>query len=115
MRGKQRFAALFEQLGGLSAGGALSLDDQLGGFRSSRAPGQAVLISDLLQPDGYERALGALAAIGFDTTVVQVLAPEEVRPEAGGDVELVDLESGERVQVGLSPRASLKFLAKTGR
>jgi hypothetical protein len=92
-------------LDGLVADGALELDGRLAEFRPTGAVGQAVLISDMLHPDGFEQGLGALAAAGFDTAVVQVLSPEEVEPVAGGDVELLDLESGERVQVGLSPQA----------
>ena len=112
LRGKHRFAELVGMLDGLAAGGPLGLDAQLGGFRPSGATGHAVLISDMLHPDGYDGGLAALASAGFETAVVQVLSPEEVEPAAGGDVELLDLESGVRVQVGLSPQAVDTYRAR---
>lgn len=112
LRGKQRFAELLGQLGGLAAGGPGGLDAHLAALRPSGPVGQAVLISDMLHPDGYEQGLGALVAAGFEAAVVQVLSPEEVEPQAGGDVELLDLESEERVQVGLSPQAVATYRAR---
>lgn len=112
LRGKQRFGELLAQLGGLAAAGPGGLDAHLAEPRPSGPLGQAVLISDMLHPDGYEQGLGGLVANGFEAAVVQVLSPEEVEPEAGGDVELVDLESAERVQVGLSPQAVATYRAR---
>ena len=112
LRGKQRFAELVGQLDALAAGGPGGLDAHLAAPRPSGPIGQAVLISDMLHPDGYEQGLGALVAAGYEAGLIQVLSPEEVEPEAGGDVELVDLESEERVRVGLSPQAVATYRAR---
>ena len=63
--------------------------------------GQTVLISDLLAPD-WEAALRRLPSRGDDLTVVHVLADDDLRPGAVGEVDLVDIETGHRVAVSLS-------------
>jgi hypothetical protein len=54
-----------------------------------------VLVSDLLDPAGYEQGLRALLERRFEVHVIHVLAPEEMNPQAGGDLRLVDSETGE--------------------
>jgi hypothetical protein len=65
----------------------------------ARQAGMAFVISDFLDPAGYEEGLGALVARGFEVTVVQVLAPEELNPTAFGDLRLVDAETGRMQEV----------------
>jgi hypothetical protein len=60
-----------------------------------------VLISDLLSPS-WEKALGRLAARSGDMVVLHTLSPEELRPTLGGDVRLIDRESGAAVSVTLN-------------
>ncbi len=47
----------------------------------SRQSGLAVVISDLLDPAGYEAGVRALLERRFDVHLVHVLAPEEMKPE----------------------------------
>lgn len=113
LRGKQRFREHLAALGALEAAGQLGLDVEIeGSWRSNpvgqalrQRSGQAVLISDLLQPDGYQKTLEALGGAGLQLSVVQLLSPQELEPAPGGDYELQDVESGEKVQVGMSPQA----------
>jgi uncharacterized protein (DUF58 family) len=105
LRGKQRFGDLVAALDGFHAAGKLELDAELAAFRPAGAAGQAVLISDMLHPAGYAAGLDALARAGLQPSVIQLLSPQELRPEPGGDLELEDVESGEKVEVGLSPAA----------
>ncbi len=72
--------------------------------------GVMVVISDFLDPGGYERALRALGAVGgFDTYCMQVLSPGELDPASeterglSGDVRLADIESGKAAQVTVTP------------
>ena len=67
-------------------------------------PGLTVVCSDLLTPD-WEAGLARLPARGADVVVVHVLAPEDLRPELVGDMDLIDAEHGGRVAVSLSPEA----------
>jgi uncharacterized protein (DUF58 family) len=105
LQGKQRFGELLVTLDAIEAKGSLTLNSELASIRRTLAGGQAVLISDMLHSDGYEDGLQSLSKMGLEPSVVQVLSPQELEPETGGDLELEDLESGERVEVGLSPQA----------
>ena len=91
---------LFEWLGGLEAGGVTDLNAGLRGYAvAGGRPGLAVLISDLFSPTGYVEGLTALAARGHEVAVVHVLAPDEVEPPLGGDLRLLDVETGEPQEV----------------
>ena len=62
-------------------------------------PGVVVVISDFLDPEGYEVALTSMLGCSFDVCCVQVLSPEEVAPEIAGDLRLVDAETGDMREI----------------
>jgi uncharacterized protein (DUF58 family) len=76
------------------------LEQSLATF-TSRAAGLVVLISDLLSPS-WQKALSKLAARGGEVVVLHTLSPQELRPTLGGDVRLIDRESGAAVSVTLN-------------
>lgn len=95
-RGRGHFLSLLDFAGRLRAGGPTGLSEGLAAYAlRSREAGVAVLISDLLDPAGYERGLKALLERHFDVHVIHVLAPEEVDPILAGDLRLTDAETGE--------------------
>ena len=95
-RGRSQVLALMDFLTRLRAGGATSLNDGLSTYAlRSREAGLAVLISDLMDPGGYERGLKALLERRFDVHVVHVLAADEMNPAFGGDLRLLDAETDE--------------------
>jgi uncharacterized protein (DUF58 family) len=105
-RGRRHFVELVEFLGRLRAGGVTGLNEGLIDYaRRAREPGPAIVISDLLDPAGYATGVGALAEHRFDVTVLHVLAPEEASPTFGGDLRLVDSETGEAREVTLDSEA----------
>ena len=57
------------------------------------------MLSDFLDPAGYESGLTALLGRGFQVDVVQILAPEEIAPTTFGDLRLVDSETGATQEV----------------
>ena len=59
--------------------------------------GCIVLLSDLFGDDGWDTALREMRRMGHEVVVFHVLTPEEHTLPPGGDMELVDLETGERV------------------
>ena len=65
----------------------------------------AVLISDLMDPAGYERGLKSLLERRFDVHVIHVLAADEMNPGFGGDLRLVDAETGEMRDLTLDGEA----------
>ena len=95
-RGRNQFMALASFLSGVRAGGATSLNGGLANYAArGREPGIAVVLSDFLDPAGYETGLRALLERRFDIHVVHLLDPGEMNPEFGGDLRLIDSETGE--------------------
>jgi uncharacterized protein (DUF58 family) len=100
VRGRKSALAYFGHLGALAAGGAANLNEALRrGALEARHAGLAVVLSDFLDPQGWEQGLAALLARGFQVQAVQVLAAEELAPVAYGDLRLVDSESGATQEV----------------
>ena len=101
--GRNGVAELFARLETLEADGAGSLSrtatEVLG---RHRGPGMTVLCSDLLEPD-WNTALQRLPARGSELVVMHVLGEGELDPPELGDVDLVDVETGERVAMTLTP------------
>ena len=64
--------------------------------------GIVVLISDLMDKNGYEDGLRYLMAQRMDPYIVQVLSPEEVEPEIKGDLRLVDCEDDDETEISVS-------------
>ena len=77
-----------------ASGGADFSETLRRGALEARHTGLAIVLSDFLDPAGYESGLTALVGRGFQVNVVQILAPEELAPTTLGDLRLVDSESG---------------------
>jgi uncharacterized protein (DUF58 family) len=95
VRGRKSAMEFFQNISRLAARGAGDLNEGLRrGALASRQTGVALVLSDFLDPAGYEAGLTALTGRGFQVNVVQILAPEELNPPTYGDLRLVDSESG---------------------
>lgn len=95
VRGKKSALTFFQRLSELTAGGAAAFNTSLRrGAMEARQTGVALVLSDFLDPSGYEDGLAALVARGFQIHAVQILAAEELTPESFGDLRLVDAETG---------------------
>ncbi|HEV2391250.1 MAG TPA: DUF58 domain-containing protein [Verrucomicrobiae bacterium] len=100
MRGKKSALQFFQNLGALTAGGPADFNQTLRrGALEARHTGLAVVLSDCLDPAGYEPGLTALVGRGFQVDLVQILAPEELAPATFGDLRLVDSETGAMQEV----------------
>ncbi len=88
----------------------VSLADGIRDF-TLRATGTGVvmLITDLLDKNGYESALRMLLARRMDVYLVHLLAPEDLDPEIAGDLRLVDSEDGDIAEVTVSKRLLQKY------
>ncbi len=71
----------------------------------NRQPGIAIVISDLLSRQGFEEGLKHLMERRYEVVLLHVLAPTEVHPAIGGDMKLVDSETGNVVDITLNQRA----------
>jgi uncharacterized protein (DUF58 family) len=69
-----------------------------------RNPGKGivVLVSDLMDKQGYAGALKYLLSREMDVYVVQVLSAEELAPAIAGDLKLVDCEDQDSAEISAS-------------
>ena len=109
-RGRVQVLPLLGFLADLRAAGGTGLNDGLVNYaRRARDPGLAVLISDLLDPCGYDTGLRALQERRFDVHVIHLLAREEMSPSFTGDLRLKDAETGETREVTFDGQASRSY------
>lgn len=95
VRGKKSSMQFFRNVNALTASGAADFNQALRrGALEAKQTGVAVVLSDFLDPAGYEPGLTALIGRGFQVNSVQILAPEELNPTTYGDLRLVDSETG---------------------
>ncbi|MDX1953374.1 MAG: DUF58 domain-containing protein [Verrucomicrobiota bacterium] len=95
VRGRKSSMEFFRNLSQMTAQGTANFNDALRrGALMARQTGVAIVLSDFLDPAGYEPGLSALVGRGFQVSAVQILAPEEVNPSTFGDLKLVDAETG---------------------
>lgn len=92
-----RVAAWLETAGTLD--GAMGLSTALREFaRQNARPGLLVVLSDGLDPTASNE-LRVLGGRGFEVSLIQILAPEELDPDLEGDLRLLDAESGAPVEL----------------
>lgn len=92
-RGRHNSWRMFEYLENLSPTETTSLEVGVRNFglRNS-GRGVLLLVSDLMDKQGYETALRFLSARRMDAYVVHLLSREELRPDVVGDLRLIDCE-----------------------
>src|SRR5262249_44822082 len=74
VRGKKSAIQFFQNLSALTAGGPANLNEALRrGALEARQAGLGVVLSDFLDPAGYEAGLAALVGRGFQVDLVQIL------------------------------------------
>ena len=70
----------------------------------------SILISDLLEPiELLEKALKKLQAYKQELYVIQLLGHEEINPHYHGDLELLDSETGDRVNVSMNRIVKVRY------
>jgi uncharacterized protein (DUF58 family) len=102
LRGKPGIPALLAFVETLSPGGTTELGASLAAVtRSGHRPGLAIVISDLFSPGDLWSGLSGLRARGDEVVLIQPLAPDEIEPALGGDLRLVDVETGAGQEVSI--------------
>lgn len=113
VRGRRRIGTVLRHLDGLEAEGETDLARTVDELLARRTrPGLVVVTSDLLDPGGYQRPLDRLLAERHEVAVFHVLSRDELDPEPGGDLVLVDAERGSRVEVSLDARTVRAYRAR---
>ncbi|GIL11349.1 MAG: hypothetical protein BroJett038_00690 [Chloroflexota bacterium] len=100
VRGRGFGLPMLAYVGGLKAAGITDLNAALKDYalRAGR-PGLCFIISDLLMPGGYQDGINRLLSRGYEVGLIHVLSPDEIEPPLGGDLRLVDVETGQAQEV----------------
>jgi uncharacterized protein (DUF58 family) len=102
IRGRGYGLAMLNYVSGLQTQGVVDLNVTLKNYavRGGR-PGLCFVISDLMSPNGFQEGVNALLGKGYEVGLIQVLSPDEVVPPIGGDLRLVDVETGRAQEVSV--------------
>jgi uncharacterized protein (DUF58 family) len=103
LRGRQSLWRMLDHLEAIEPEETTSLAQGIKNF-CVRNPGKGILIlvSDLMDKQGYESALRYLVAREMDVYVVHALSADEIEPEIKGDLRLVDCEDGDTAEITVS-------------
>jgi uncharacterized protein (DUF58 family) len=103
LRGRGSLWRMIDHLNSIEPGEHVSLAQGVKNFclRNS-GKGIVVLISDLMDKQGYQDALRYLLAQQMDAYIIQVLSQEELDPPIKGDLRLVDCEDDDVAEITVS-------------
>jgi uncharacterized protein (DUF58 family) len=102
-RGRASLWRMLSYLESIQPGEEISLADGIKNF-VIRNPGKGimVLISDLMDKQGFETAFRYLVAQQMDAYVIQVLSAAEIEPDVKGDLKLIDCEDADIAEITVS-------------
>lgn len=106
LKGQGHIHTILQHLGSMEFGGLTDIEASLARFRPGRdRRGLVFILSDLFGQDPFATRDALHQAIRWpaETHVVHILDPREVRPELDGEVQLIDVETGETRRLSLSP------------
>jgi uncharacterized protein (DUF58 family) len=110
-RGKGRIFRVFEMLEKMEPSGPTDLRQAFKEFASRpRQTGLTVIISDFLDPGGFDTGLKILRTLGHDVFVVHIASERDRDPGAFGDVQFMDSETGTVREVEVTPRLASAYV-----
>lgn len=102
--GKPGFYRALEFIDRLPFSGRTSLKSSITKFAPLQSrKGISIILSDFLARDGYLETFRYLKYQQQDIIAVQILSPEELDPQLSGALRLIDTETGESVDVEMTP------------
>ena len=103
VRGRKSLWRVMDFLQKLEPAGPSNLRESLKTFTmKSSGKGIVVLLSDMMDKEGYEDALRYLVARQYDIYVIQILSQEELEPDVLGDLKLIDIEDADEAEITVS-------------
>jgi uncharacterized protein (DUF58 family) len=103
LRGSRRLSELSRFLLQIEPGGPGAFTEACKRIAlTRRGKGVMLVVSDFLIKEGYEEGLRLLLGGGYELHAVQVLSPQELEPDIGGDLRLKDCEDGDLAEVTIS-------------
>ncbi len=104
LRGKGRIFRVFRFLTDIVPGGATNARDSFKTYcTEGRRRGLAVVVSDFLDPAGFEKAMDVLRHFRHDIFVIHIASHEEMNPVLKGELLLVDAENRAAREVTVTP------------
>ncbi len=112
LRGRRRLDDISRYLCGLDPVGGTRFTDACKRIAvSRRGKGVMIVLSDFMVKEGYEAGLRLLRGHGYDLFAIQVLSPQEMEPNIGGDLRLRDMEDGDTAEVTITAPLLKKYKA----
>jgi uncharacterized protein (DUF58 family) len=112
LRGRKSVWRMIDFIEGIQPGETASLADGIKKFCLRNAgKGIVVLISDLMDKNGYEPALRYLVSQRMDVYIIHVLSQEELDPDVKGDLKLVDVEDQDIAEISVSAPLLARYKA----
>lgn len=112
-RGRGRIFKIFRFLDAMSPAGATNARASFKAYCSQvRRRGLAVVVSDFMDPEGFESGLNVLRHLGHDVFLVHVVSREEIEPRFKGELQLVDAESQARCDITVTPSLLAAYSAE---
>jgi hypothetical protein len=114
--GKGQVPGLLNYLAALRFEGQDDLGQVLAGLtrRSPSRGGLVLALSDLLGIQDLSRAIEALPAPRWGAVLLHLLHPEELDPSARGDLELYDIETGQRRRHAITDKVLETYRQRLG-
>lgn len=110
LRGKRRASDMAAWVCSLEPGGPANFAEAAKRIALTRTgKGVMIVLSDFLFKEGYEQGLRYLIGHGYDVVIMQVLSPQEIDPQLGGDLRLKDVEDADATEVTISAPLLKKY------
>jgi uncharacterized protein (DUF58 family) len=110
IRGKHNTMKMLDFLTDIEAAGETELKSSFRDFvLSQRTRGIAILVSDFMDPMGFEEPIKLFMQRKFEVYVIHVLSEEEISPQLVGHLELVDSEFDLKTFVSIDRRLMNKY------
>lgn len=105
--------SMFRYIESIKADGSTAFNKALKEYAGKvKRPGTAVVISDMMDREGFEEGLLSLIYRKFDVVVLQVLSEEELSPRISGSMKLIDSESNNKIRVSIDKKYSREYLTE---
>jgi len=104
--GRHRFQPAETYLRGLTAGGKTNFFELSRQYLSTYPQrGLTIILSDFLDESDCVRPLQYIADFGHELLLIQLWTKEDREPSGGGEIELIDAESGNLLRISLDDQA----------
>jgi len=115
LRGRKSVRRMLDYLGSIEPADSVPLAEGIKKFcLRNTGRGVVVLVSDLMDKNGYEAGLRYLVSQRMDVYVIHLLSQEELEPNVKGDLQLIDCEDHDIAEITVSAPLLARYQATLG-